>query len=154
LRSRDDSPAIWCCSSIVTSYPARNRNATRAQRQHPAVTLPRVVHDSEQVRTMTASIRPMITVTSRGRDAILRLRGPFGMNDFERLAGVLEDFFARGGVLSDVVLDLRGTTACSSEALVEVAALMEAGMRLEPCDRRARAVPRRRCSSHDRVSGL
>jgi hypothetical protein len=103
---------------------------------------------------MTASIRPTITVTSRGQDAIVRLRGPFGIHDFERLAGVLEDFLARGGVLSDVVLDLRGTTACSSEALVEVAALMDAGMRLAPRDRRRRAVPRRHCSPHGRVSGL
>jgi hypothetical protein len=103
---------------------------------------------------MTTSIRSMITVTSRGQDAIVRLRGAFGMNDFGQLAAILADFLARGGVLSDVVLDLRGTTECSTDALVEVAALMEAGMRLAPRDRRLNAFERRRCSSHDRVSGL
>jgi hypothetical protein len=96
----------------------------------------------------------MITVTSRGRDAIVRLRGPFGIDGFERFAVVLEDYLARGGFLSDIVLDLRGTTACSTPALVEVAALMEAGMRLAPRPRAARTVTRPRCASHDRVSAL
>jgi anti-anti-sigma regulatory factor len=89
-----------------------------------------------------------MTLTDRGAEVVIGVRGDFDLDAAARLDALVVEYVVNGGAITDLVLDLRGTSRCRTAALERLTQLIGAGLRLRASTERRRT---RTTESHARV---